>query len=148
MPVPHDDALTAAAARRLRSHRARLTASRSRLVDVLAAAERPLTIPEILGSRGGLAQSSVYRNLVVLEQAGVVRRLTTHDDHARYELTEELTGHHHHIVCSQCGLVKDVPASADLEQSVAVAAARTARATGFRVDHHRLDLVGVCGRCA
>ncbi len=117
-------------------------------MNVLAGADRPLTIPEILGQRRGLAQSSAYRNLVVLEQAGVVRRVVTHDDRTRYELTEELTGHHHHLVCSLCGLVEDVPAPDDLERSVATAAARTARTTGFRIDHHRLDLVGVCERCA
>lgn len=148
MSAPHDDGLAETVARQLRSHRARLTTNRARLVEVLSGADRPLTIPEILELRGGLAQSSAYRNLVVLEQAGVVRRVVTHDDHTRYELTEELTGHHHHIVCSRCGLVEDVPASDDLEQSVAAAAARTARAKRFRVEHHRLDLVGVCERCA
>lgn len=115
---------------------------------VLAASGRPLTIPEILGRRHGLAQSSVYRNLVVLEQAGVVRRIVTHDERTRYELAEELTGHHHHLVCSRCGLVEDVPASDDLERSVAAAAARTARSTGFRIDHHRIDLLGICGPCS
>jgi len=135
-------------ARQLGARRARLTANRTVLVEVLAAADRPLTISEILGKRIGLAQSSAYRNLVVLEGAGVVRRIVTHDDHTRYELTEELTGHHHHLVCSSCGLIEDVPASEALERSVAMAAARTARSTGFRIDHHRLDLVGVCERCA
>ncbi|MCZ7535779.1 MAG: transcriptional repressor [Acidimicrobiia bacterium] len=142
------DTLEETVARRLRSHRARLTSSRARLVMVLAASGRPLTIPEILGRRHGLAQSSVYRNLVVLEQAGVVRRIVTHDERTRYELAEELTGHHHHLVCSRCGLVEDVPASDDLERSVAAAAARTARSTGFRIDHHRIDLLGICGPCS
>lgn len=143
-----EDALEETVARRLQSRRARLTASRAGLVKVLAGADRPLTIPEILGQQSGLAQSSAYRNLVVLEEAGVVRRIVTRDDRTRYELTEELTGHHHHLVCSSCGLVEDVPASDALERSVATAAARTARSTGFRIDHHRLDLVGICERCA
>ncbi len=148
MPALLSEALEETASRRLRAHRARLTASRARLVEVLASARRPLTIPEILDRRYGLAQSSAYRNLVVLEQAGVVRRIVTHDERTRYELAEELTGHHHHLVCSSCGLVEDVPASEDLEKSVAAAAARTERSTGFRIDHHRIDLLGVCGPCS
>ena len=41
----------------------RLTGTRRLIVEALAAADRPLSIPEILESSQGLAQSSVYRNL-------------------------------------------------------------------------------------
>lgn len=115
---------------------------------MLAATDRPLTIPEILAGRPELAQSSVYRNLVVLEQARVVHRVVTHDDFTRYELAEDLTGHHHHLVCSNCGRVEDLPASAALERSVETAVTQAARKAGFRTQHHRLDLVGLCAECA
>jgi Fe2+ or Zn2+ uptake regulation protein len=134
--------------RRLRARGLRLTATRARLVTVLRAAERPLTIPEILEREDSFAQSSVYRNLVVLEQAGVVHRMVTLDEFARYELAEHLTGHHHHLVCSSCGRVEDLPASEALEHSVAAAVALAARRSGFRTEHHRLDLVGRCALCA
>ena len=126
----------------------RLTANREVLLDTLTTAPRPLTIPEILEERPGLAQSSVYRNLVVLEEAGVVHRVVGADEFARWELAEDLTGHHHHLICATCGRVEDVPASAGLERSVAAAAAAITRTTGFRTQHHRLDLVGVCTSCA
>src|SRR5947208_11950058 len=64
----------------------RLTQKRASIVELLATSERPLTMPEIRDQRPDLAQSSLYRNLVVLEQAGVVRRVVTHDEFARYEL--------------------------------------------------------------
>ena len=134
--------------RLLESNQQRLTATRASIVDVLAATDRPLTIPEILAASNGLAQSSLYRNLVVLEQAGAVHRVITHDDFARYELTEDLTGHHHHLVCSNCGRVEDLPATPAVEQSVAAAVDEAARAAGFQTKHHRLDLVGLCAQCA
>jgi Fe2+ or Zn2+ uptake regulation protein len=126
----------------------RLTANRQALLDALTAAPRPLTIPEILDERPGLAQSSVYRNLVVLEEAGIVHRVVGADEFARWELAEDLTGHHHHLICASCGRVEDVPASAGLERSVAAAAAAITRTTGFHTQRHRVDLVGVCKRCA
>jgi Fe2+ or Zn2+ uptake regulation protein len=132
----------------LRSVGQRLTTNRQVLLDTLTAAARPLTIPEILEVRSGLAQSSVYRNLVVLEEAGVVHRVLGTDEFARWELTEDLCGHHHHLICASCGRVEDVPASAGLERSVAAAAAAITRSTGFRTQHHRLDLVGVCESCS
>ena len=134
-----------------RLHRAgqRLTPNRDALVDVLATAGRPLTIPEILQADAALAQSSVYRNLVLLEQAGVVHRIVTNAEFARFELAEDLTGdHHHHLVCSSCGAVEDVPASAGLEASLHAAVSEIDRATGFTTERHRIDLVGLCRACA
>jgi Fe2+ or Zn2+ uptake regulation protein len=147
MPVKPDE-LRETVANRLRSVGQRLTANREALVDTLTEAPRPLTIPEILELRRGLAQSSVYRNLVVLEETGIVHRVVGADEFARWELAEDLAGHHHHLICATCGRVEDVPASAGLERSVAAAAAAITRTTGFRTQHHRLDLVGVCATCA
>jgi Fur family transcriptional regulator, ferric uptake regulator len=135
---------------RLRRANQRVTANRQAIVGALSVAARPVTIPEILESPGGrgLAQSSVYRNLVVLEEAGLVHRIVTDGEFARYELAEDLTEHHHHLICANCGMVEDVPASAGLEQSVETAAEQIARSTGFRTQRHRVDLVGLCSRCS
>jgi Fe2+ or Zn2+ uptake regulation protein len=134
---------------RLRRIGQRVTGNREAIIDVLRAADRPLTLPEILSSRDGLAQSSVYRNLVVLEQAGIVHRIVTNDEYARFELAEDLTGdHHHHLVCVVCGSVEDVTTSPRLEESLHAAVSEIDRATGFTTEHHRIDLVGRCRDCA
>lgn len=133
---------------RLRRVNQRLTSNRRALVDVLTDAPRPLTITEILEAGSGLAQSSAYRNLVVLEQAGVVHRIVTRDDFARFELTEDLTSHHHHLICTSCGSVEDVPATPRLERSLDSAISDIDRETGFHTQRHRIDLIGLCRRCA
>ena len=142
----------AAAAARLKRADQRYTGSRRELVEVLAAAGRPLAIPDVLAARPGLPQSSVYRNLAVLEQAGAVRRVAATaagaDDFARYELAEDLTEHHHHLFCRSCGAVADVTLPATFERAVAQAVAEVARQTGFRPEVHSLDLVGLCAACA
>jgi Fe2+ or Zn2+ uptake regulation protein len=125
----------------------RYTANRRRIVGILDAADRPLTIADILEGRG-LAQSSVYRNLAVLEAARVVHRVTSTDGFARYELAEDLTDHHHHhLICSVCGVVADFTVSPQLERTLVRAMGRVSADTGFRAEHHRLDLVGRCARC-
>lgn len=133
------------ASSRLRRDGQRYTDNRRALVGVLQ--DGPLTIPEILARRPGLAQSSAYRNLAVLERSGVVRRIVTVDEWARYELAEDLTEHHHHLICTRCGLVEDFTVSHQLERSLDAALERVAEQSGFSVQHHRLDLVGVCGTC-
>lgn len=136
------------AERRLRDTGQRYTAQRRSLVDLLARSGHPLTLPDILRSRRQLKQSSVYRNLADLEHAGVVRRVMTDEEHGRYELAEELTGHHHHLVCARCGTMRDVDVPDDVERSLDRSLDRIARRAGFASVSHRLDLIGLCADCA
>jgi Fe2+ or Zn2+ uptake regulation protein len=127
----------------------RYTRGRRALVTVLEEATRPLTIQEILGRDRGLAQSSAYRNLVLLEQSEVVHRVVGTDEFARYELAEHLTDHHHHhLICTQCGQVADFTVSPEVEEALGRALSRAAEDAGFTTAAHRLDLVGQCRRCA
>lgn len=126
----------------------RYTTNRRAIVDILGATHRPLSLAEVLTEGSGLAQSSVYRNLVVLERAGVVARVAAADDFTRYELAEDLTQHHHHLLCTSCGAVEDFTLPSRVEQAVEAALTTAARRTGFRGSHHRLDLVGLCAHCA
>lgn len=107
-----------------------------------------MTIPQILELESSLAQSSVYRNLAILEEVGAVSKVVTNDDHARYELAEQLTNHHHHhLICTSCGMVADFELPAQIEQTLDDAFRTTGRKEHFRIDGHRLDLLGVCGTC-
>ena len=125
----------------------RYTAARRQLVEALARAGRPLTLPDITSLAADLAASSAYRNLDVLERCGVVRRLTVGTEHAYFELTEALLGHHHHLICVGCGTITDVHLDDDLESLVDERLADVAAAAGFAPLHHSLDLHGHCATC-
>jgi Fe2+ or Zn2+ uptake regulation protein len=126
----------------------RYTSKRRALVEILRKSSQPLAIPDILRTRRGLAQSSVYRNLTVLERAHVARRVVTGEDFAHFELAEDLTEHHHHLVCSQCGTVEDVMIPPRLERGMERALDGVAAETGFMTVSHRFDLIGTCRNCA
>jgi Fe2+ or Zn2+ uptake regulation protein len=67
----------------------------------------------------------------------------------RFELAEGLTDrHHHHLICAECGAVQDVEVPDGLERRLDHELSEVASAVGFRLDHHRLDLVGRCTSCA
>lgn len=125
----------------------RYTHLRQVLVETLAVAGRPMTVPEILASAPELPQSSAYRNMTALIEAGVVRRVAGADDHGRFELAEELSGHHHHLVCATCGKVEDVHPSPKLERALGEAARAVAEEQGYQVTEHQLDLLGLCPAC-
>lgn len=105
---------------RLAEQGGRYTVLRHTLVETMAKAGRPLSIAEILDDNPGTSQSSAYRNISVLIEAGVVRRVSGSDDHGRFELSEDVLGHHHHhLVCTACGRVDDLVLPPGLERAFA-----------------------------
>ena len=125
-----------------------MTAARPAVVEELGKADGPRSAAELLeGLEGGVPLSSLYRTLTVLEDAGVlaphhgVRGLT------RYELAEWLTGHHHHLVCTECSVVEDIPIPSDVEQQLHTLVSALATTSGFAADDHVLEIEGRCARC-
>jgi Fe2+ or Zn2+ uptake regulation protein len=145
--VDGDRELHASVAQRLGEQGQRYSTGRRRLVAGLVGADRPVTIPELLESMPEMAQSSAYRNLSVLEQVGVVSRVVTFGEHARFELAEDLMGHHHHLICTSCGRVEDFIVPDAVERTVDEAMASVVAPTGFAPTAHRLDLLGTCRSC-
>jgi len=142
-PTVHEQAALRLAGLDQRYSRVRRT-----MVTTLAEVGRPLSIPEIVeASDGQLVKSSVYRIVTELLGAGVIRRVNGLDETARYELAEELAGHHHHLACATCGTVEDVVSSARLERAMDDAARVIAEEHGYEVIGHQFDLVGTCPAC-
>jgi Fur family ferric uptake transcriptional regulator len=121
---------------------------RRAIVTALAEADRPRSVADLVAAVAGLAVSSAYRNLGVLGDVGAVERVAAGDDAGRYELAEAVTEqHHHHLVCTGCGLVLDYEPPAALERQVVIGLDAVARRSGFTPESHRLDLFGRCADC-
>lgn len=90
------------------------------------------------GDRVGLA--TVYRTLQALAEAGEVD-VVTHAGETTYRRCNE-TGHHHHLVCRQCGRTVEITGPT-VERWAAAVSARH----GFRDVDHTLELVGTCADC-
>jgi len=126
----------------------RYTSVRRRVISALRQGAGPLTITQILAIDPSLSQSSVYRNLTILEEVGAISRIVTGDDFSRYELAEHLTEHHHHLICTGCGDVIDFALDDRFESSLDSALHGAAKAVGFSPATHRLDLFGTCASCS
>jgi Fe2+ or Zn2+ uptake regulation protein len=133
--------------RRLRLIDQRYTSGRRAIVDLLVSAGHPVSIGDIAERLPGLPRSSAYRHLTDLHAAGLVRRVTASDEFTRFELAEDLTEHHHHLLCVNCGKVIDVTLPATFEQQAAEAIGQLADAEGFQAHSHRLDVLGLCAAC-
>jgi Fe2+ or Zn2+ uptake regulation protein len=145
--VGHRAELHRSVAARLAEHEQQYTPNRRAVVEVLAVAGSPITLPDLLAADDSLAQSSAYRSLSILTDAGIVRRLVHVGDHAHFELAEHLTEHHHHLVCEVCGTVVDVTLPDPVEAEMDRCFDDVAAASGFVPRHHAVDIYGTCAGC-
>src|SRR5580693_6818725 len=141
------DDLHGVAERRLRRIDQRYTSGRRAIVELLVSAGHPVSIGDIAERLPALPRSSAYRHLTDLQAAGLIRRVAASDEFTRFELAEDLTEHHHHLLCVRCGKVTDVTPSPEFERQVSVTVDELAAAEGFEPQGHRLDVLGVCAAC-
>ena len=139
----HDEVASA-----LRSRQRRYTANLREVVSALASAGQPITLTGMLERCESLSQSSAYRSLAVLEEAGVVLRLAVSAERSHFELAEHLGEHHHHLICVSCDGVTDVVLTPSLETAIAEGLAAVAADHAFSVNQHTVDAIGQCSRCA
>ena len=52
------------------------------------------------------------------------------------------------MLCSKCGDVRDVTIPDQLEEELENALSQLAKRSGFKLDQHRLDLIGRCKNCS
>lgn len=135
-------------AKRLGDHAVRYTRGRRTVVATLADAGGPLSAAELHTTVGGdLPLSSIYRSLAVLEDAGVLAPHHGAKGLTRYELAEWLLGHHHHLVCMDCGSVEDVEVTARHETQVDRIVGEISSASSFTPLNHAFEIQGRCSRC-
>lgn len=65
----------------------------------------------------------------------------------RYELAEWIAGHHHHLICVECGSVEDVEIPRPHEARVRRLVDEIAAAASFRPSDHTLEIEGRCSQC-
>jgi Fe2+ or Zn2+ uptake regulation protein len=122
----------------------RMTSARRAVVDEIASRTRPFSstdiLDKVLAADGGIGRATVFRTLDVLLGIGMLGRIQLADGAFGYVVC--MQEHHHHAICSGCGLVVDLPGCViDSEsESQAIAA-------GFLLKSHRLEYYGLCGEC-
>lgn len=142
-----DAAIAAEVSRRLARSGQRWTAGRRRVVEAFARATAPLSVHEVHALVApAVPLSSLYRILADLVTAGILIRLEFAEGFARFELDEGLAEHHHHLVCTACGLVSDLELP-ELERTIGTTSRTIERDSGFRTRTHRLDFFGTCDAC-
>lgn len=123
----------------------RMTRQRTALADLLddtpdfRSAQQLHQMLKDAGQNVGLA--TVYRTVQAMAEAGDVDVLRIEDGEALYRRCAR--GHHHHLVCRECGKTVELAGEA-----VERWASRIAHEHDFVDVDHTAELVGTCRECA
>jgi len=88
-----------------------------------------------------VGQTTVYRTLKLLAEAGLAREVRFGDGRTHYE-HQYKHEHHDHMICSECGKIIEF-FSAELEAIQDAMAAKHR----FEITQHLLRIIGVCAEC-
>ncbi len=95
---------------------------------------------QLLAQQSDIGLATVYRVLMQLEEAGVLRRSNFNPSKAVFELAE--TTHHDHLICLGCGRADEFTDPAIEKRQKAVA-----DSFGYTLSDHQLALYGYCAAC-
>lgn len=130
---------------RLRREARRITGPRQAILGILQANPHPLANKEIFQAlpAGMCDLATVYRSLHLLEDMGLVTRYDFGDGVARFEISRDAHGgHHHHLICTGCSRIVEI------EQCLAAEwEDRISRESGFKMVTHKLEFFGRCPDC-
>ncbi len=127
----------------LKSTKVRMTPQRHAILEFLFNAESHPTADEIYKALEGkfpnMSVATVYNNLRVFKEVGLVRELTYGDSSSRFDCN---TTDHYHVICEDCGKIVDFhyPGLDEVETLAE-------HVTGFKVKSHRMEIYGLCPAC-
>lgn len=123
----------------------RMTKLRNALIEILVDIRTPFSIDEMRGllkKQGVVAHKvSLYRELVLFKEIGIIRSVHLYDQILRYEFAAD---HHHHVVCTGCKKIEDVRLKCDFEKI----AFQIAQKSKFMSLTHSLEFFGLCKKCS
>lgn len=121
----------------------RITPQRHAILEYLIGTTSHPTADEIYrkleGNFPNMSVATVYNNLRVLKDSGLIKELTYGDASSRFDFTIEA---HYHSICETCGKIVDFDYSG-LQEIERVAEEKL----GFKISHHRMELYGTCPDC-
>jgi len=126
---------------RIKKHGCFITEPRVRLFTVLQK-HGSLTIFELISNLPDQDQATVYRNIKLFEELGIINRLWL-GWKSKLELSDIFHHHHHHFTCLSCGKVMVLIEDFALEKQIE----HISRKGGFQPSDHQLEIRGYCKNC-
>jgi len=131
-----------------------MTVPRQAILDVLSRTSKHLSAENVYIAvhkiYPNVGLTTVYRTLELLVRMGLVFKFDFGDGRARYELSEgpKGAGHHHHLVCTNCGRVIDYTDFIDEEVELLNRTEKgLSKKYNFDITNHLIQFYGLCEGC-
>ena len=119
----------------------RVTPSRRAVLAAVLQQQGHFSVDDLLHRCRGAGRATVFRTVRLLTELGVVCRVLLDDGSLHYRVSERAQ-HHHHLVCTRCGGVRDLE-----ECAVGDLMRELSKITGYEIEGHWLEFYGHCGSC-
>ena len=128
----------------MRANGLKITRQRELILHAFLDAKKHLTVEELLqivrAREAGIGHATVYRTVRLFVQAGIASEHHFTDGASLYEPDGEgEEDHHDHLICSDCGRILEFE-----NEEIERLQEQVARALGFRLKDHRMELFGAC----
>ena len=136
-----------------RKKRLRMTKPRRVIIKILCESSDYLSAEDIFDKLKndfpGIGLATVYRTIILLSNLGIVTRFEFGEGKARYELSENKEGsHHHQIVCEKCYKVINYSDFTDEEcEFHSLMENILGEKFGFNIKRHVVQYYGICNKC-
>lgn len=109
-----------------------------KVIDILLKNSSPVDV-SFLVKKLKVNKTTVYRQLEKLIKENIVTEVELGEGKKRYELKS--LGHHHHLVCDDCGKLEDVSFNEDILLK------EVNKKSKFLIKSHNLEFFGLCVEC-
>jgi len=128
----------------LREHGYKLTPQRRVVISAIASSPDHLTPAtlhhKVQQDHPTIGLVTIYRTLEILAKLDLICEL--HAGGSCRSYTIGARGHHHHLICSNCGEVIDFSG-----YDISPLEKRLSNQTGFEIEGHLLEFIGRCQNC-
>ena len=118
----------------------RSTSPRKAVAQAIAGKLGHFTAEALRRELPGVGRATIYRSLKLLVDSGALCRVLLEDGNQHYQLSHQ--GHHHHLLCVECGASQDL-LGCDIEDLLHQVSA----AHNFQLSGHWLEVYGRCYDC-
>lgn len=129
----------------LRSDGHKITPQRRAVIRAITSSHdhlTPITIYEkVRQDQPDIGLVTIYRTLEILDKLGLICEVHAGGSCRSY-LVRRPSEHHHHLICSECGIVVDFTGC-----NLSDVAQRLSQETGFEIESHLLEFLGICHNC-
>lgn len=127
---------------KLSSRGYKITPQRRLILEVIEASDKHLNVDELCAQirqmQPSVSLATIYRNLKIMHDLGLINRLDLQDSPSRYQINK---GHNHHLVCIDCGQAIKLDIC-PMDQAIKVI-----ESSGFKVFKHQFEVTGSCSNC-